>query len=61
MKIKIKSGTPEVSVAGLGLVKTNEWITVTKEQEEAFERVHGRFVGEAFEVKKETKPKKEAS
>jgi len=61
MKIKIESGTPEVSVAGLGLVKTNCWHEVTKEQEEAFERVHDKPVGEAFEVKKETKIKKEAN
>lgn len=61
MKIKIKSGTPEVGVPGLGLVKTNDWVSITKEQEEAFERIHGRTVEEAFETKKETKPKKEAS
>ena len=61
MKIKISSGSPEVGVAGLGLVKTNEWVTITKEQEEAFERHHGRTVAESFETKKETKTKKEAS
>ena len=61
MRVKIDSGTPEVSVAGLGLVSTNEWVTVTKEQEEAFERIHGKSVSEAFNTKKETKPKKEAN
>lgn len=61
MKIKVVSGTPKVAVNGLGLIKTNEWYEVTKEQEEAFERIHGRKLSEAFEVKKETKPKKEAS
>lgn len=61
MKIKIVSGTPEVAVDGLGLVKTNDWHEVTKEQQEAFERIHGKKVSKAFEVKKETKPKKEAS
>lgn len=58
MKIKITSGTPKVGVTGLGMVKTNEWVTVTKEQEEAFERHHGRTVAESFEVQKETKTKK---
>lgn len=61
MKIKINSGSPEVSVTGLGLVKTNKWVTITKEQEKAFERAHGKPVSEAFETKKETKTKKEAS
>ena len=61
MKIKIDSGTPEVAIAGLGLVKTNDWQEITKEQEEAFERIHNKTVGEVFNVKKETKPKKEAS
>lgn len=63
MKIKIVSGTPEVAVDGLGLVKTNDWHEVTKKQKEAFERIHGRKLSEAFEVKKETKvkTKKEAS
>ena len=61
MKIKIKSSTPEVSVTGLGLIKTNDWQEITKEQEEAFERIHGKPVSEAFEVKKEIKTKKEAS
>lgn len=55
MIIKITSGTPEVGVPGLGLVKTNEWVTITKEQEEAFERYHNKTVAEAFEIKKETK------
>jgi len=58
MKIKITSGTSEVGVAGLGMVKTNEWVTITKEQEAAFERHHGRSVRESFEVQKETKTKK---
>ena len=61
MRIKIISGTPEVSVTGLGLIRTNEWVTITKEQEEAFERYHNRTVAESFEVQKETKTKKEAS
>ncbi len=61
MKIKIVSGTPEVAVDGLGLIKTNDWHQITKKQEEAFERIHGKKVSEVFEVKKEIKPKKEAS
>ena len=61
MKIKVKSGTPVVSVPGLGLVETNIWYEVTKAEQEAFERIHGRTVEESFEVQKETKTKKEAS
>lgn len=61
MKIKIMSGTPEVAVPGLGIIKTNDWHEVTMEQEEAFERFHDRKLSEAFEVKKETKSKKEVS
>jgi len=61
MKIRIVSGTPEVAVDGLGLIETNSWHEVTKEQEEAFERIHGKKLSEAFEVKKEVKVKKEAS
>lgn len=61
MKIKIISSGPKVAVPGLGIVKTNEWVTVTKEQQERFERIQGKPVSEAFDIKKETKPKKEAS
>jgi len=61
MKIKIISGTPTVGVAGLGLMETNKWVTLTKKQEQDFERVHGKPVDEMFETKKEVKPKKEAS
>jgi len=63
MKIKISSGTPEVAVAGLGLIKTNEWVEVTKKQSDDFEEIHGRPLAESFAVQKTTKskPKKEAS
>jgi len=61
MQIKIVSGTPEVAVVGLGLIQTNTWHEVTEEQIEEFERIHGRKLSDAFEVKKEIKPKKEAS
>ena len=36
MKIKVVSGTQEVSIGGLGLFQTNDWHEVTKKQEEEF-------------------------
>jgi len=60
MKIRIKSSSPEVAVVGLGLVKTNEWVEVTKAQEASFLRHRGMTLEESgYETK--TATKKEAS
>ena len=66
MKVKVVGGAPSVAVPGLGIVNTNEWVEVTKEQEARFERVTGRTLEESktenFQVKKDVKVriKKEA-
>lgn len=61
MKIKIESGSPIVSVEGLGLIETNTWIDITERQREAFERIHNRSIQESFATKKDTKSKKETN
>ena len=61
MKIKISSGSPVVSVEGLGLVETNTWVDITDKQVEVFERIHDRSIQDSFVTKKDTKPKKETN
>lgn len=65
MKIRVTSASPEVAIVGLGLVKTNEWIEVTKDQVSKFERLQGKSLKDVIGIETKTSTnkgtKKEAS
>lgn len=58
MKIRVASASPEVAIIGLGIVQTNEWFEVTKEQESKFERLQGKSLNDATNIETKTSTKK---
>lgn len=59
-KVKIP-GTSKVIVLGLGEIACGEWVTITKDQAVAFERLHKYPLTAvtSFEVKKSTTKKED--